>query len=57
MAPGIEHLPPPQFIVPNTGHRLAADATDRWALNVEVFDPDKGEQQVCERWIRTPNMY
>lgn len=42
-------LPPPQFIVPNTGHRLAAAAVESKSsvLNVQVFNPDKDEQKVC----------
>lgn len=47
MAPDAQSLPPPQFIVPKTGIRLAAGASINWALNVEVFDPDKAEQEVC----------
>lgn len=44
-------LPPPRFIVPKTGHKLAANASDRWGLSVGVFNPEQEQQQVCQRRI------
>ena len=49
MAVDTQKLPPPQFIVPKTGHRLAAGTSERWGLSVDVFDPGKDGQQVCQR--------